>query len=90
MVDKDDRKVLVYEQPTTMRGTPAQVALLHTFVLNNQHQYIWRIVDIRRYDINDDYITYVANGENNQGRVDIVVPRKWSMTMTMRQGDERQ
>jgi hypothetical protein len=69
-----------------MHGAHAHVTLSQTFVINNEHQYIWRIVEVT--DINNYYITYMVCGVNNQGWVNVVVPRKWAMPI--RKGNERQ
>jgi hypothetical protein len=86
MVDKERHKVLVHEEPTTMHRIPVKVTLSQTFVLNNHHQYIWRVVGIS--DVDEHYVTYIAHEENNQGWVNIVVPRKWSAAKM--DEDERQ
>jgi hypothetical protein len=88
MLNKKERKILVYDEPTAMCGSPARVMLSQRFVLNNRHQYTWRIVGVKHCDVDEHYITYTACSENNQGWVNVVVPRKWSMTMTMRQDEQ--
>jgi hypothetical protein len=77
MVGKEERRVLVHEEPTTMHGSPARVTISQTFVLNNRHRYIWKVIGIS--DVDKHYITYIAHGENTSGWVNIVVRREWSV-----------
>ena len=66
MLDENHHRILVYQEPTTMLGNPTPVSLSQTFVLNNNHRYIWKIVGVKHCDIDEHYITYVAHGVNNQ------------------------
>jgi hypothetical protein len=78
MVDERRRKVLVYQQPTTMQGSPTRVLSSEMFILNGKHHYLWEIIGIDSDDTDRHYVTYIAHGVNNRGWVNIVVPRKWS------------
>jgi hypothetical protein len=77
MHDESHRRLLVSEEPTTMQETPTQVALSQICVLNGEPCLLWRITKIK--NVNKCHVTYAAQGINNQGWVNIMVPREWSM-----------
>jgi len=80
MMDKHTCRVLVYEQPTTMTGQPTQISLSQTFVINAEDHHKWRIIRINRHHTDEECITYVAHGVNNDGWVNIMVPQEWANT----------